>query len=584
MKRSASEEPKRHAKPGDALESAALSEAVGPSSSEKNRLRIWFFFGLFVPLLGMSPLLVLQMQSLIVQQRFLFFPIPIIVGVLLFFRTGGYRIASGVRAKIAVGLALLGIGIAVLGTFWFSPWIVQFASVVVIFAWALGAFAGTAWTRIFSLCCLFAVAIPPPSGVDALINTRLQTVAGWGCNGFLDAIWVPNIVEGNVLQIADKKVKLSEISGGPDSFAALLAIGMALVVLRRSTLLVALATVASIPVFYVLGSLIRLVAIAIGFENFEVDLSMGTGFINCAIMVSLGTIAAVILTHISIAAILEPISTSKGANNLTALYRLMTSWPNTKEWSPQLLPESAEKPGGAPIGRNGIVLVAVPSLICILIGGAAGYVAISSARTKVSGVRFSEERASILPSQSAFPSQFGSMRMTGFTPTVHSATNPLGRYSNLWKFEDKGSQVFVTLDFPLQSWRPVWTGYQSSGWKILGVKPVEVPAEAGIGNLHVEEVAMQNPYGLYGFIWYAFFDDQGVPTIEDKELGGGRLNIIQRLQKNPSAASKAYLQVQLFLESGRELTERETQANRKLFFEIYERLRQQSEVALKQSR
>ncbi len=583
MKPTDIEETKRRVQQSEDLQQAVLPTSTGASSSEKKALRTWFLLGLVMPLLGMAPMLVLQSQSLILQQRFLFFPLAIVLGALLLFRTGGYRIASGVRANISLGLAMIGIGLAVLGTYWFSPWIVQFASVIVIFSWALGAFAGTAWTRIFSICCLFAVAVPPPSGFDARINTRLQSISSWGCNGFLDAIGVPNIVEGNHLQIADKKVKLPEVSGGPDSFAALMAIGMALVVLRRSTFLVGFVSIAAIPLFYVLGNLVRLIAIAIGFENFATDLSTGTGFTTCAILVSVGTIAAVILSHVSITAILEPISSSKGSNNLTTLYRFATSWPSTNAISPQFGHESATEITGAPISRNRIFLIAVPSLVCLLFGGLAAYAAFSSVRMNNASVSVSEEVSSTLPIQSAFPSQFGNLRMIGFTPTKHSTANPIGRYSHLWKFDDKGSQVFVTLDFPLQGWRSVSSGYQSNGWKILGVKPVDVPADAGNAKLYVEEVAMQNQYGLYGFVWYAFFDDQGVPTPEGAESGGARLNIFKRLQANPTASSRTYFQVQLYLESGRELTERETQSNRKLFFEVYERLRQQSEIALKKA-
>jgi hypothetical protein len=173
--------------------------------------------------------------------------------------------------------------------------------------------------------------------------------------------------------------------------------------------------------------------------------------------------------------------------------------------------------------------------------------------------------------------------MTGFTPTVKGESNPLGRFSNLWKFEDKGSQFFITLDFPFSGWLPVWSGYEANGWKILKVTPVDVPTGASNADLHVEEFEMQNQYGLYGYVWYAFFDDQAIPTERESDTRGGRINVFTRLRKPVVSSSKKYFQVQLFLESGRELTELEIESNRKLYFEVFERIRAQSESVLKKA-
>ena len=581
MNTSVKTESRHQKRQSDPSDSDSSSRVAGPNAFQKKKLRIWLLLGLAIPILGMLPLLATQFQSLVQQPKSLFFPLSIAIGVWLLFRTKGYGLACGLRANISLGVALIGMGLAAIGTYWFSPWIVQFASVVVLFGWALGAFAGTPWTRVFAICCLFAVTVPPPSGFDATINARLQSISSWGCSGFLDAIGVANIVEGNVLQIAEKKLMLSEVSGGADSFSALMAIGMSLVVLRRSTFLVSLATMAAVPLCYLLGNMLRLLAIAFGFGNFESDLSAGTGYFVSATIFFLFSIGCLVLSHVSIAAILEPISLGRGANNLTAFYRLVTSWPETKEWSPRFSDDTGVPP--SPISGYRLVLLAVPSLVCILFGGLASYVALASGRENVASVGLSEEQAAMLPSQNAFPNQFGSLRLTGYTPTVQNSANPIGRYSHLWKFEDKGSQSYVSLEFPFQGWRPIWVGYESSGWKILGIEPVDVPADEGHAELQIEEFEMQNPYGLYGYVWYAFFDDQGVPTQHENEIGGSRINIFSRLQKSPKSTLRKYFQVQLFLESGRELTELETQSNRKLFIEVFERIRQQSEVALKKA-
>ncbi len=491
--------------------------------------------------------------------------------------------ATGLRAAVALGLSVLGIGIASVGTFWFSPWIVHFGSVLVIIAWALGALAPTAWTRIFAMCCLFAVVVPPPAAIDGPIHSRLQSVMSWGCNGFLDAVGIPNIVEGDVLEISGKKIRLSEMCGGADSFAALLGMGMVLVVLRRSALVVGLVTLLSIPVCYVLANMIRLLAIALAFEYYDADLTTGTGYLVTAVLISFVAVASVLLWHIALTALLEPIAVNKGSNNLTELYRMMMSWPIPRAWSPGQGSEAGIAVATAPILRYRTAIMGLSSLVCVLLGGLAGYAAIRSVSTTIASINLREEQAALLPSQDAFPNPFGSLRMTGFTPTVKSEANVLGKYSNSWKFEDKGSQFFVTFDFPFPGWRPVWLGYQANGWRILKVRPADDPASPGSTSSNIEECQMQNQYGLYGYVWYAFFDDQALPTAVESDTGGGRINLLTRIQKPVVTSSKNYFQVQLFLESGRELTELEIASHRKLYLQIFERIRLQSEAVLKKA-
>ena len=295
--------------------------------AEKKFLQTWLFLGLVLPLLSMVPFLYVQARRLIDQPSFLFFPLTIAVGIWLLYRTCDYRPASLRRARVAVFAAWCGMGLAVLGIYMVSPWIVQVASVVATFAWSLGAFGGSKWTRVLAICSMFAIAIPLPSGHDMQITSVLQTISSWACNGVLDAMRVPNIIEGNVLQIEDKKIVVSEVCNGVDSFYALMAIGLAVVVVRRCSLLVSLVTLATIPLCSILSNVIRLLAIAIGFDYFGSDLSTGWGYITTAILLFGLSLACVLLLHVSIVAILD----------LSIFWRRTRSWRNVSAMLPVIL-------------------------------------------------------------------------------------------------------------------------------------------------------------------------------------------------------------------------------------------------------
>ena len=96
---------------------------------------------------------------------------------------------------------------------------------------------------------------------------------------------------------------------------------------------------------------------------------------------------------------------------------------------------------------------------------------------------------------------------------------------------------------------------------------------------------MQNPYGLYGFVWYGFFDENGIPverSVASKQPS--RKNIFSMLQGNRNEQLPVSYQVQVVFESGRDLNEAELDRNRKLFFEIFERVRQASETPLQKAK
>lgn len=552
--------------------------------AEKKLLQTWLLLGLVLPLMSMVPFLYIQARRLIDQPSFLFFPLPIAAGVWLLYRNCDYRPASLRRARLAIFAEWCGMGLAVLGIYMVSPWIVQVASVVVTFAWSLGAFGGSKWTRVLAICSLFAVAVPLPSGRDMQITAGLQTISSWACNGVLDAIGVPNIIEGNGLQIQDKKTAVSEVCNGVDSFYALMAIGLAVVVFRRCSLLVSFLTLATIPLCSVVGNVIRLLAIAIGFDYFGSDLSTGWGYITTAILVFGLSLACVLLLHVSIVAILDPMTAGEEPNNLTKLVQWVTTWPQASESHVTLDRTWSEMDSQTARWRSIHVSLGLPSLVCVVFGAISAFaVFFVFEENNVSLTVIGEDQAAAFPSHDAFPEQFGSLRKISFSPTTQVATNALGRYSHLWKFEDRGNHVFASLDFPFLGWRPLWTGYQSSGWKIIEIKPVEIPAE--LGSWTVEEFKMENQYGLFGFVWYAFFDENGVPIERKNEsVGTSRITIFKKLQQKTSEDVPICFQVQLFFESGRELSEPEIERNRQLFFEVFERMRHQSETALKKAK
>jgi len=343
--------------------------------------------------------------------------------------------------------------------------------------------------------------------------------------------------------------------------------------------LVGVLCIATVPVVLVVGNMVRLLAIAIGMEYFGSDLSTGIGHIAIATIVFGAALVCMLLFHFAIEALVEPIADLATKNSLTQWYIRLSSWPKGDTSNLDLSISEGEK-----TWSPSFLVLGLCCLVCALFGSLSAYVAIFRVDNNDESLSFSLERAAAFPSKDAFPDELNGIRLIGFDTNTNPRGNSEGRFSHAWKFDDRGNQIFVSLDFPFRGWRPLWESYQAAGWKINDTKELEQLTASGKA-LAIDEFKMQNQYGLLGFVWYAFFDENGVPmerSSASKELS--RKNIFSMLQKDNKEELPVSYQVQVFFESGRELNEVEMERNRKLFFEIFERVRQQSEITLQKAK
>jgi len=356
---------------------------------------------------------------------------------------------------------------------------------------------------------------------------------------------------------------------------------LAIIVFRRSTLLVGVLTIATVPVVSVMGNMVRLLAIAIGIEYFGSDLSTGIGHIAIAIAVFGAALVCMLLFHFAIDVLVEPITNlkTKTKNTLIQWYIRFSSWP--KRETSNL---DRSNSGGEKTWSPNFMVLGLCCLACALFGSLSAYAAFFRVDDNDELLSFTVERAAAFPSKDAFPNELNGIRMIGFDTYTNRQSNSEVRFSHAWKFDDRGNQIFVSLDFPFRGWRPLWQGYQTVGWKIIDTRESEQLTASG-KVMAIDEFKMQNQYGLLGFVWYAFFDENAVPmerTNASKQLS--RKNIFSMLQKDHNEELPVSYQVQVFFESGRELNEVEMERNRKLFFEIFERVRQESEITLQKDK
>lgn len=535
--------------------------------TEKAPLRVerqtmLFFVGLILPIIAMAPVLILTAQELWAQMPFRFFPLSIAVGVAYLGFTCEYRRASRFRSIFSALLLMCGMAIAVWGVYFLSPTRVHLALIMVVFGWALGACGGTAWTRVFAICLLFAVTFPLPRGLSTFISHSLQAAAAWGCSGFLEAVSIPNVLEYSVLRVEDKQLLVHESCQDAASCFALLAFAFAWLTYWRRTFLVALLVSLSVFFWSMLGDFVRLLLISIAVQAHWMDLNFGYSAMILSCFVFGLKVACVIAFDFSMVALFAPIEVEHVSSTANRVYRWCVKWPSSSH-----IPVTV----GSSKTSNHLGLVAVFSLFCGAIGLASMWVLFIRPQPNNELIAMSRGQAETLVAEDVFPEQLGNLKRVDYAFETRPEGSVLSQYSHVWQFDSGDTRVVVFLDFP-KPWNSPLNVYQFLGWKIEESRDIEMNTDVP---WTIEATRMTNRFGVTANAWGALFNELGAPLQAEDPLPRATLVSLLRGDRSSEIVPSTHFQFRLFFESGKELSQTQFEQYQALFVEMFDRIRQQ---------
>ncbi len=526
------------------------------------RQTMLFFSGLILPVIAMAPVLFLTAQQLWKQLPFRFFPLSIAVGVAYLVFTCEYRRASRIRSILSALLLICGIAIAFWGVYFLSTSRVHLALIVVVFGWALGACGGTAWTRVFAICLLFAVTFPLPRGLSTSISHSLQAAAAWVCSGFLEAVSIPNVLEYSVLRVEGKQLLVHEVCRDAASCFALLAFAFAWLAYWRRTFLVALVVSLSVFFWSMLGDFVRLLLISIALQEDWMDLNSGYSALILSCVVFGLNVACVIAFDFSMAAFLAPIEAEHVSSTAHRVYRWCVKWPSS---SP--IPVTV----GSSKTSNHLGLVAVFSLFCGAIGLASMWVLFIGPQPNNELLAMSRGQAEALVAEDVFPEQLGNLKRINYAFETRPEGSVLSQYSHAWQFDAGDTRVLASLDFP-NPWNSPLNVYQFMGWKIEESRDIEMNTDVP---WTIEATRMANRFGVTANAWSASFNELGEPLQDEVPLPRATIVSLLRGDRSSEIVPSTHFQFRLFFETGKELSQTQFEQYQALFVEMFDRIRQQ---------
>lgn len=523
-------------------------------------LVVWDWVALILPTLILAPSLNLQAIFLWEREHMQFFPLAYAAAAYFFFQEGDLHSVwaiSANRQRLAMCIWMMACFLGMVGLFAISPFLAQFAHVMFLFAWAVGRFGNLSILRVSGISGLVVVTVPPPFGLDKSMVTGLQSLSSTICSQLIDVTGILQLQRGNIIEIASKPLFVEEACSGVDSQYALMAVAGTLLLLARTGFVVSAITILTVPIWAILGNLLRIYSIVLGLEFLSLDLSEGTKHT----ILGLCSFSVAAYAHWSNVQFLNYVQDRFFAKNTKAL---------TIADSPSVETSSMATSNGS-IGlsrlNSRLLLVALIPMVLFMPMGILGWY--NHFLIKLPTI--SQAIADRMPGEQDLPRDFESAVRVRYSTSSRSERNALGQHSHSWNYSSTGIQSTISFDFPFRGFHPLWECYTNSGWTRTAVNEIRTELNGEPTKWRFFEVLFTNKEGEYGCLHFCFFDENANVYNYD-----GEVDIVQpnRLAVNFWEAvrkpirdldSPLLFQVQAFCSSRYPISEEQKAMQQRLF-------------------
>lgn len=473
------------------------------SNDNPERLGRWNWIALILPLIALSPLLYMQCRILMQKPHLQFFPLAIAACVYFlgqsdeskgYFRSGAWVIGAWILSILSAMLALY------LG----SPWLAHVVAIMLVGTWALLARPVLSVLRVVGICGLLVVTLPAPLGWDKRLISGLQSFSSFACSRLMDLTNIVHVRRGNIIEVPSKPLFVEEACSGVDSQYALMAVAGVLLLLGRAHWWVGLVTILTVPIWAILGNLLRIYLIVIGLEWFGIDLSHGTTHT----FLGLGVFVFTAWVHWS---------------SVQFLNYLHLRWSSREDGlKTSIKSKGAVEAETIALGRLGLGWAVFP--MCLFAFFPESVRAVMEFHASSDLPSITQEESGAFPGASDLVAPSGS-QLVGFHTAYRDRNDMLGQHSRIWELASDLGPMTVSLDFPFRGWHPLWECYMNSGWQRERSELIES------GGVSFFETVLRNDLGDLAILHFSLFDQEANPykyegSVEFRTQGGRWTNTI----------------------------------------------------------
>ena len=555
----------------------------------------WDLFAGLLPVIALAPLLVYQVAALSSRDAMSFFPLAVVVwGLLVGWNMRHARLSTSSRRMwAAMGLLLLAALLYAVGVWYFAPWYAHLALILVATAWGLGRLGQRHWASVLGLSALLATTLPLPWGWDVGFSNWLQGSAAWCAAKALDAVAIPCLQNGNLVETRGMQVMADEVCGGLASVYAFAAFAITVSLLQRTSFIVGLKTLLSVPVWTLLGYFLRIFGMLMVHELWQRDLSSGWDFRLLELATTLIVLLLIWATSRLLMRIYEPIPVADAEFGpvFSGLNKLFC-WPQPdpfedlepddeyerqryRKRKEQLLAarQRADYVWGQHAAAKWTVRGATLALLVCGIVPIGNLAQGGLAELNFGRPDLAREQVEPLAGEESLPESLdGGWQRRGFQFTQRNPRSRQGEFNFTWRYAVEEKQFDAAIDLPFVGWNDPAGGLEQRGWKTETSR-----YHAGDGWPWIES-QLENELGGKALLLHTLFTSDGAAFTEVPSQFRD-VPIQPRAERaaagdtppaaaGEQAATAVTYQFQLFSESGVELEDADRQALEAQFLEL----------------
>ncbi len=532
-------------------------------------------------LIGLAPLLALQAHHLWTRPHFQFFPVAWgALALLMRKRARIQNVTHQKRKLFGMAIWLLGLISAVGAGQLFSPWLAHVAAVLSITGYGLLRLGNTIAPRWLAWSLLLWVTLPLPGEFDGVFISELQRLSASSAGALLDLFGIIHLREGTLIEIRSQQLFVDEACSGIDSFYALVAIALIILLWQRHVCIVGVFTLLSVPLWAWLGNVIRLLAIVVLLDQYNIDLSRGwkhtaLGFATFALS-SLFMIATVRTFSL----LFQRFSRRHLPNEphfFHLLYNELVSYPDKpsirlSDVFGRNKPDQVKPKRAANVRpyRHSLLFSMVIAMSAI---GTLG-LTLHGATQKPIGTAlpaYSDEQVALAFKANNMPELILDARRVRMLEEKRSRESSFGEYSRTWQYSDGKHSLLLSIDFPFHGYHPLWVCYVNSGQTVVDTPEIltTTAIESSPEKPTALRVKLVDSLKNVSYLWFVLFDASGRPiTAQGYDQVSVKQLLLERIQRalarQMEPAPVSY-QFQLLVNSGEDLTPSEMVHYQELF-------------------
>jgi exosortase len=443
-----------------------------------------------------------------------FFPLAFVaIGWFLHETANSGFSASDSRRRLAIGVTLTGIALGGAALFFRSIWLAHFTLIILLFGWAIVRFEQLTLQRLLGICGLGIITVPPPLSWDEKLVHQLQYLSSLACSKLMDVAGFVHVLRGNTIEISDRQLFVEEACSGVDSQYALMAVAGILLLIGRAPFPVSILTILTVPIWAILGNLLRIFLIVVGLEVLGIDLASGTPHMLLG-FVAFGLAAYAHWSSVQFLNYLYCVYTDRRRSTAVSITNAKKQSTNTKP--------ASDSPSLS------LTWLALPALL-IPFSYQAWRVVLDAKLRQIPSI--SADEADRFPGEFDLPGSLMLQNRVSFKTVSRVSGHLEGQHSRVWQYYGPlGEQIF-SLDLPFRGFHGLWICYQSTGWRVSEPIVIEDRSNPSQENFPYYEMLLENDFGEMAVLHFSLFNEDGTPCNRKEYFNPTALSIYEAVKQ-----------------------------------------------------